>query len=111
MDESYKKKIDFPINDRNQYFGIFKENKLAAYLWIVKTGQLALMNRILGNADDLDSGMMYLLTTTFIADCIDKPNEIKYAMYDTIFGAKDGLLLFKKRCGFKPYIVVWKQKK
>jgi hypothetical protein len=32
---------------------------------------------------------------------------VRYIMYDTFFGASDGLKRFKKKLGFKPYKVRW----
>ncbi len=109
MDDSYKKEIDYPINKNNIYFGIFKDNKLTVYLWVVKTGELCILNRILGHSDFLDAGIMYLLVTSYVEYAIQNSNSTKYIMYDTFFGASDGLKLFKKRCGFQPYLVTWKQ--
>jgi hypothetical protein len=54
---------------------------------------------------------MYLLITSSISNLIDSNINIKFVMYDTIFGASDGLRLFKKRLGFKPYLVKWRIKK
>ena len=31
----------------------------------------------------------------------------KYVMYDTFFGASEGLQKFKKKACFRPYIVNW----
>jgi hypothetical protein len=36
-----------------------------------------------------------------------KPEGYKYIMYDTFFGATDGLKQFKKKLNYKPYKVKW----
>ncbi len=112
MDESYKKKIPhYPADKHNSYFGILHENKLVAYLWVVRSGELAILNRILGHAGHLDAGIMYLMVTSFATGLLKEPDGIKYIMYDTFLGATDGLKMFKKRCGFVPYNVKWKPSK
>jgi hypothetical protein len=108
MDESYRKKIDFPINANNLYYGVFKGENLISYVWVVKTGELAILNRILGHSDYLDAGIMYLMVTSLMSLMI-KEKQIKYAMYDTLLGASDGLKLFKTRSGFRAYNVNWIQ--
>lgn len=106
LDASYYSKITaYPSNDNNQYFGIKKEGQLVAYVWIVKSGDLMMMSRIMGHSDFLDFGVMYLLVTSFIQFSFQLSPKI--VMYDTLLGGGDGLKLFKKRCGFQPYRVKW----
>jgi hypothetical protein len=106
MDATYQEKItDYPINAHNLYFGIFKDEKLVAYLWIVTSGELMLMNRIMGHSDFLDFGIMYLLVTSFVQSSFSMPAKV--IMYDTLLGGGDGLKMFKKRCGFKAYRAKW----
>lgn len=109
MDDSYKNKFGrYPVNQHNSYFGIFSEKELVAYLWVINTGELAIVNRILGHAEHLEAGIMYLMVTSYISTLFTRGGETKYVMYDTFFGATDGLKLFKKRCGFHPYKINWK---
>ncbi|MBP7167384.1 MAG: hypothetical protein KBB64_06970, partial [Bacteroidia bacterium] len=64
--------------------------------------------RIMGHQEHLKEGIMYYLVTETISKLIrDKENNI-HLMYDTYFGASDGLKMFKRRLGFKPYRVTWK---
>ena len=54
---------------------------------------------------------MYLLISEVIRDMILQKLVIGYPnwiMYDTFFGASDGLKYFKERLGFKPYKVNWR---
>ena len=109
MSASYNdKEIVFPADNHNKYFGVFKEDKLVAYLWVSIHGELAILTRLLGHAGFLKDGIMYLMLTATIAEIIDNYKEIKFIMYDTFFGASDGLRLFKSRLGFRPYNVKWK---
>lgn len=108
IDNTYQSKIEsYPINSNNTYFGVFADDKLVAYLWIVNSGDLLLMNRIMGHSNFLDLGIMYLIVTEFIQHSFTLNS--KYIMYDTLIGGSEGLKLFKKRCGFKPYNVNWKK--
>ena len=51
--------------------------------------------------------MMYLLITQIISLFLDEVKEVKYVMYDMVFGASEGLRIIKKRLGFRPYRVQW----
>lgn len=109
MDNSYLEKFDYPEDDKNLYGGIFYEDKLVAYLWLRFQGELVIVNRILGHADHLKKGIMYLLFGGSIERLLNEHKNTKWVMYDTYFGATEGLKLFKSRLGFKPYIVRWKK--
>lgn len=110
MDESYRKKFtDYPVNPNNSYYGVFLNDILVAYLWVVRSGELAVLNRLLGHADHLNNGVMYHLVTGFVEQEFNSESSVKFVMYDTFFGATDGLKMFKQRCGFKPWRVKWKQ--
>jgi hypothetical protein len=111
MDESYTTDlIQYPKDSHNAYFGVFQENVMVAYLWVVKSGELAVLSRLLGHADHLSNGVMYLLITSYIEQELIKLHDVRFVMYDTFFGAGDGLKLFKTRCGFRPYKVKWLMK-
>lgn len=110
IDDSYQSIIEtYPLNSSNFYFGIFTDDKLVAYLWIVMSGDLLLMNRIMGHSNFLDLGIMYLLVTEFVQFSFSLNSN--YIMYDTMLGGSEGLKMFKKRCGFKPCNVNWKKLK
>jgi hypothetical protein len=98
---------EYPQNAQNSYYGLFKEQELIAYLWCVRSGELITFNRLLGHADYLKDGVMYHLLISGIKEIFQMENRPKFIMYDTILGASEGLGLFKKRLGFKPYRVTW----
>jgi hypothetical protein len=108
MDENYLKK-DFQYFDDewNQYYGVFYNQQLVAYVWMYKLGELNIISRIIGHYDHLKNGIMYLLVTMLTKDIILREPVVKWVMYDTWFGASDGLKLYKKRLGFKPYKIKW----
>lgn len=110
MDESYKVKVnDWPSDEVNQWFGIFTaEGKLVAYVWTYYVGEMVLINRILGHGDYLKDNVMYLIMTSVVSECV-KSDEINFVMYDTFGKVENGLVMFKKRIGFKPYTVNFKR--
>ncbi|GAB4140909.1 MAG: hypothetical protein Fur0041_16120 [Bacteroidia bacterium] len=110
MDASYKTKFtNYPINSNNEYYGVFSGEELVAYLWVVKSGELAVLSRLLGHAAHLNNGVMYMLITSYVEKEINENGRTRFIMYDTFFGAGEGLKMFKSRCGFKPWRVKWKQ--
>lgn len=109
MGSTYLERFDYPLNEKNSYGGIFFQNELVAYLWLRTQGELVIVNRILGHATHLKRGVMYLLFSSSVNTAIHRWKEARWMMYDTFFGAKEGLKLFKTRLGFKPYIVRWER--
>lgn len=108
LSANYEQKItSYPTNYNHVYFGVFQEDKLVAYCWCVVSGELQLMSRIMGHSQHLNAGIMYMLVTRLIGEVIQSSKQVKYVMYDTMFGASDGIKMFKKRCGFSPFRVKW----
>ena len=107
MDKSYQEFRNYPINDNNLYFGVYNGGILVSYLWVVKSGELAILNRLLGHQDYLKDGIMYYMILSYIEYELSVKSKTQIVMYDTFFGASDGLKMFKNRCGFKPYRVKW----
>jgi hypothetical protein len=92
------------------YFGVKnKDGKLLAYCYIGFFGEFILINTLLGHKKYLNDGIMYMMMVELNKIVFEqyKKNEYKYIMYDTFFGATDGLKLFKKKLGYKPYKVKW----
>lgn len=99
-------------------FGVFNpEGSLCAYIHPIECGEIVLLNRILGHAEHVNNGVMYFMLSALIDELTQKGtlNEqpdprgrVRFIMYDTYFGAADGLKYFKERLGFKPYRVKWR---
>jgi hypothetical protein len=93
-------------------FGVVDRNEvLRAYLDLRTCGDVAILNRLLGQADLLDDGIMYLLVTETIRELIDlrrTTGSPAWVMYDTWFGGGPGIRYFKQRLGFTPYRVRWR---
>lgn len=109
MSQSYLRE-DFTLLRSNWQtpYGVFTaDGVLVGYILLSEQGEVGVLGQILGHADHLDNGIMYLLTTEVIGNLIDE-NRARYCFYDMWFGALEGLRTFKQRCGFKPYFVHWK---
>ena len=109
VDEAALKKF---LADKSEMYGVFdKEGKLLAYTWLIKAGEVAIASRLLGHGDVLDKGVMYLMLSEIVREMISLRQAVSvpnWIMYDTFFGAADGLKFFKERLGFKPYKVNWR---
>jgi hypothetical protein len=110
MDESYKQLVaEWPNDEVNKWLGIYsKEGKLVAYVWTYVVGEMVLINRILGHGDYLKENVMYLLMASVVSTFVND-NQINFIMYDTFGKFENGLVMFKKRIGFKPYTVNFKR--
>lgn len=86
------------------------DGRLRAYAITRDVGDAIVLSTILGHADALDDGVMYLLVSEVIRTAIEdrRPDgSPHWFMYDTYWGAKPGLAYFKRRAGFLPYTVDW----
>lgn len=113
MSEQYLKKVEAePKKDSVKYFGVFtKEDKLVAYIKLVVTPKLFNISKLLGHKEYLNDNIMYLLLHDLTVNLIEEGKDVEYSqylMYDTYFGASNGIKLYKKRNCFKPYKVKWK---
>jgi len=102
MDAAYREKVlHFQDKPYVLYYGLFnKEGDLVAYCNVGLYGNFAGTEQVLGyrNSD----GIMYLLFAEVIGRLIET-RQCAFFMYDTFFGARDGLRTFKRRIGFRPY--------
>lgn len=87
------------------------DGRLRAYLVGLDLGEVYVFSNILGHADDLERGVMYLLVSEVVRARIDARRTVgqpTWVMYDTFWGASAGLAYFKERVGFHPYTVDWR---
>lgn len=112
MNKSYSDINDLvTVAEGSRTFGVFsKEGILVCYCYLKIVGDFAIFNRILGDADAMDYGIMYLMTSGIVEEWIKENlgDGIKYLSYDMWFGGSEGLKNFKKRLGFMPYMVKYK---
>ena len=83
---------------------------LRAYALVPDIGDASTFSIVIGHADDLEEGVMFLLVSEVICACIDVRRAIgspTWLMYDTFWGASKGLSSFKEHFGFRPYTVDW----
>lgn len=93
---------------REEFFGVFKDDRLIAYTTIFFYGELGQVNHILGHAEHLQEGVMNLLVSEMVREIIeDKPwvRAINY-LYPYVGKTNGGLGLFKKNTGFFPEVVM-----
>ncbi|MET4059766.1 hypothetical protein ABIB35_001298 [Arthrobacter sp. UYP6] len=83
--------------------------RLAAYISIQRHGEFAIYGQIIGHGQDLPNGALTLLHHDVVehlyASEEGKPSGLRYIMYGGVQNGGEGLFQFKRRGGFKPYIV------
>lgn len=87
-------------------YGVLHGAHLAAYLWLYRCGELALVSSILGHAGHLGNDVMYLLAEGAIDDQTGEGGFLVYNRHDS---GTDGLRYFKERLGFREMAVEWIQ--
>lgn len=87
-------------------YGVLHGERLVAYLWLYRCGELALVSSILGHADHLADDVMYLLVQSVIDDQADLGGFLVYNRWDS---GTDGLRYFKEKLGFSETPVEWLQ--
>ena len=111
MSQQYLQKQEKYVDKENyRYFGIIDEKGiLRSYCNIGFYGEFTLVSSLLGDKNYLNDGIMYMMLIEFHKLMFQKyrDNGYKYVMYDTFFGASDGLVKFKNKLGYKPYKVKW----
>jgi hypothetical protein len=92
-------------------FGVVDANGvLSAYLCVRVCGEVACIERLLGHADALEQGVMYLLISGVVEWLIQEPvnsGHPSWLMYDMFSGASPGMRHFKHVIGCEPYRVSW----
>jgi hypothetical protein len=86
------------------------DGRLSAYAHVPQLGDVASLYRLMGHADRLDDGIVYLLVSDVVAACLerrDRTRHPQWLMYDMFWGAAPGMRYFKRRLGFRPYRVEW----
>lgn len=83
--------------------------RLAAYISIQRHGEFAIYSQIIGHGEDLPNGALTLLHHDVIEHLYSSeegsPSGLRYVMYGGVQNGGEGLFQFKRRGGFKPYIV------
>jgi hypothetical protein len=106
-----REQVENTIGARNKIHAIVDSSgRVRAYADVVDIGDAFTFSYLIGHADDLDNGIMYLLTSEVVRCCIETrraDGSPTWLMVDTFWGASAGLAFFKERAGFRPYTVDW----
>jgi hypothetical protein len=94
-----------------EVFGVVDgDGILRAYLCLRTCGQVACIERLLGHADVLRQGVMWVLVAGTVRAVVDRrglAGQPTWLMYDMFPGAQPGLRRFKRWMGLEPYRVSW----
>lgn len=92
-------------------FGILDaDGVLRAYFCLRMCGRVACGERVLGHADHLAKGVMYLLIAGTVRELSERRQATgrpDWLYYDTFPGASPGMRQFKRWIGCEPYRVSW----
>lgn len=112
MTEGYRTRPTFPDDDYpcplhgvHAYGVLDGHGTLVAYLWMYRSGDLALVSQVLGHADHEDFGIMHLL----FREALTAEGQIApgVAVYNRFDSGTDGLRTLKSWVGFEPVAVEW----
>jgi hypothetical protein len=84
---------------------------LRGYLSTRTCGDVVILERVLGHADVLATGVMYLLFSAVVGQLTERRaagSPARWFMYDSFAGATPGMRAFKTVVGFRPYRVRWR---
>ena len=86
-------------------YGVLAEQgPLVAYLWLYRCGDLALVSSILGHAEHLEAGVMYLLFLKMLERQYRHGGTVFYNLWNS---GSEGLRFFKTRLGLEEGNVEW----
>jgi hypothetical protein len=90
-----------------EHMGVLLDGVVVAYCRLNYAGDVVGTGRVMGHGDHLDNGVMFLLFAEIVGHVKATRPDIDYLLYDTFFGAPEGLRAFKTNLGFRPYYVRW----
>ena len=83
--------------------------KMIAYISVVRYGEYALFAQIMGHGDYLAQGVVNFVAQKVVEASLTAPwgkaSGLRFIMYGGAQNGGEGLYNFKRRSGFKPYIV------
>jgi hypothetical protein len=101
---------DPPSKNHDQdypYFGVFKDERLVAYVGCLVTGQLCSLNEMFGHDGYLEDGVVPLAIVETARLMIESYPQVQYYGYGTYFGASNSMRRFKRKFLFLPHRVTW----
>ncbi len=92
--------------------GVFdRDGQLRGYMLWIDAGELIMLRGLMGHAEFLRDGIMYLLFCETIRQAIeaaDAGSGAKWLQYTFHHRQGDGMRRFKHEVGFRPYNVAWR---
>ena len=89
------------------YYGVLRDGHLLAYGSCFISGELCMLEHILGHAECLSDGIVPLLIVGIARELMEKYPRVRYFGYGTYFGCGTTLRRFKKKFLFLPHRVSW----
>lgn len=86
-------------------YGVTHGGDLWAYLWLYRSGDLAMVSSILGHAARLHDGIMYLLWRGMVERQAEFGGTVFYNLWNS---GTDGLRFYKERVGLEEGDVEWR---
>lgn len=112
MSRGYKERQNFlplpdypcPLHAVRTYGVLDVRGTLVAYLWLYRSGELALVSSILGHGEHEANDVMYLL----FQGAVERQAELGgFFVYNRWDSGTDGLRYLKEKLGFQPMEVEW----
>lgn len=96
-----------PTHDYAHY-GIVRDGTLWAYAGCLISGELCMLEHILGHAARLNDGIVPLLITGIAREMVERHPSVRYYGYGTFFGGGETMRRFKTKFAFLPHRVTWR---
>jgi hypothetical protein len=97
--------IECPLHHVYTYGVLEPAGRLVAYLWLYRSGDLAMVSSILGHRDHLDAGIMYLLFEAALTrQWLVGPGTVFYNLWNS---GTEGLRFYKTRIGLREGNIAW----
>lgn len=112
MSRGYRERQNFlplpdyacPLHAVRTYGVLDARGTLVAYLWLYRSGELALVSSILGHGEHEANDVMYLL----FQGAVERESDFGgYFVYNRWDSGQDGLRYLKEKLGFQPMEVAW----
>ena len=100
----------FASHPEDCYGVLNDQGVLKAYVDAPVVGEIAFIRNLLGDGEAMDKHVMYLCITEVVREMSERKGadgHPNWVLYDTFFGATEGLRHFKERFGFRPFRVRW----
>lgn len=89
------------------YFGVARDGHLWSYAGCLISGELCMIEHIIGHADRQPDGVVPMLIIGVAERVLQQHPKVKYYGYGSYFGASESMRRFKRKFGFEPHRVKW----